>query len=29
LLIGATVKGNGNAVVGADNSTFDVTVTYQ
>jgi hypothetical protein len=29
LLIGATVKGNGNAVAGADNSTFDVTVTYQ
>ena len=29
LLIGATVKGNGNAVAGADNSTLDVTVTYQ
>ena len=29
LLIGATLKGNGNAVAGADNSTFDVTVTYQ
>ncbi len=29
LLIGATVKGNGNAVAGVDNSTFDVTVTYQ
>jgi len=29
LLIGARLKGNGNAVAGADNSTFDVTVTYQ
>ena len=29
LLIGATLKGNGNAVVGTDNSTFDVTVVYQ
>ncbi len=29
LTIGATLKGNGNAVAGADNSTFDVTVTYQ
>jgi len=29
LLIGATVKANGNAVAGTDNSTFDVTVTYQ
>jgi len=29
LLIGATLKGNGNAVAGADDSTFDVTVTYQ
>ncbi len=29
LLIGATLKGNGNAVAGVDNSTFDVTVTYQ
>jgi hypothetical protein len=29
LLIGATLKGNGSAVVGTDNSTFDVTVTYQ
>jgi len=29
LLIGVTLKGNGNAVVGTDNSTFDVTVTYQ
>ena len=29
LLIGVTLKGNGNAVAGVDNSTFDVTVTYQ
>ena len=29
LLIGVTLTGNGNAVAGADNSTFDVTVTYQ
>ncbi len=29
LLVGATLTGNGNAVAGADNSTFDVTVTYQ
>jgi hypothetical protein len=29
LLIGATLKGNGNAVAGVDNSTFDVTITYQ
>jgi hypothetical protein len=29
LTIGATLKGNGNAVVGTDNTTFDVTVTYQ
>ena len=29
LLIGATLKGNGNAVAGTDDSTFDVTVTYQ
>jgi hypothetical protein len=29
LLIGVTLKGNGSAVVGTDNSTFDVTVTYQ
>jgi len=29
LLIGATLKGNGNAVAGVDDSTFDVTVTYQ
>jgi hypothetical protein len=29
LLIGATLKGNGNAVAGADDSTFDVTVIYQ
>lgn len=29
LLIGATLTGNGNAVAGTDNSTFDVTVTYQ
>lgn len=29
LLIGATLKANGNAVVGTDDSTFDVTVTYQ
>ena len=29
LTIGATLKGNGAAVAGADNSTFDVTVTYQ
>ncbi len=29
LLVGATLTGNGNAVAGADNTTFDVTVTYQ
>ena len=29
LLVGGDVRGNGNAVVGTDNSTFDVTVTYQ
>ena len=29
LLVGATLTGNGNAVVGTDNITFDVTVTYQ
>ncbi len=29
LTIGATLKANGNAVVGTDDSTFDVTVTYQ
>lgn len=29
LLIGATLTGNGNAVAGSDDSTFDVTVTYQ
>ena len=29
LTIGATLKGNGSAVVGTDNVTFDVTVTYQ
>ena len=29
LLIGARLKANGNAVVGTDNSTFDVTVAYQ
>lgn len=29
LLIGATLTGNGNAVAGTDDSTFDVTVTYQ
>jgi hypothetical protein len=29
LLIGARLTGNGNAVLGVDNSTFDVTVTYQ
>lgn len=29
LTIGATLKGNGSAVAGTDNSTFDVTVTYQ
>ena len=29
LLIGVTLTGNGNAVAGADDSTFDVTVTYQ
>ena len=29
LLVGADVRGNGNAVVGVDNTTFDVTVTYQ
>lgn len=29
LLIGATLTGNGSATAGPDNSTFDVTVTYQ
>lgn len=29
LLVGATLTGNGNAVAGTDNSTFDVTVVYQ
>ncbi len=29
LKIGVTLTGNGSAVVGTDNSTFDVTVTYQ
>jgi len=29
LLIGVTLTGNGAAVAGADNTTFDVTVTYQ
>ena len=29
LLVGGDVRGNGNAVVGVDNSSFDVTVTYQ
>jgi hypothetical protein len=29
LTIGATLKANGNAVVGTDDTTFDVTVTYQ
>jgi hypothetical protein len=29
LTIGATLKANGSAVAGVDNSTFDVTVTYQ
>jgi hypothetical protein len=29
LLIGVTLTGNGNAVAGVDDSTFDVTVTYQ
>ena len=29
LLIGVTLTGNGSAVVGADNSTFDVTINYQ
>jgi hypothetical protein len=29
LTIGATLKGNGSAVAGTDNSTFDLTVTYQ
>jgi hypothetical protein len=29
LLIGVTLTGNGNAVAGADDSTFDVTVIYQ
>jgi len=29
LLVGVTLTGNGNAVAGADNTTFDVTVTYQ
>ncbi len=29
LLIGVTLTGNGSAVAGNDDSTFDVTVTYQ
>lgn len=29
LLIGATLTGNGTASAGPDNSTFDVTITYQ
>ena len=29
LLIGATLTANGSATVGTDNSTFDVTVSYQ
>jgi len=29
LLVGADIRGNGNAVVGVDNSSFDVTVSYQ
>ena len=29
LLVGGDVRGNGNAVVGADDTTFDVTITYQ
>ncbi len=29
LKIGVTLTGNGSAVVGVDNSTFDVTITYQ
>lgn len=29
LRVGATLTANGNAVVGTDNSTFDVTVNYQ
>ncbi len=29
LLVGGDVRGNGNAVVGVDNTTFDVTITYQ
>ena len=29
LLVGADVRGNGNAVAGADDTTFDVTITYQ
>ncbi|MDX1405507.1 MAG: DUF4402 domain-containing protein [Woeseiaceae bacterium] len=29
LLIGATLTANGNATVGVDNSSFDVTVSYQ
>lgn len=29
LLIGVTLKANGTATVGTDNSTFDVTVSYQ
>ncbi len=28
-LVGGDVRGNGNAVAGADNTTFDVTITYQ
>ena len=29
LKVGVTLMGNGSAVVGVDNSTFDVTITYQ
>ena len=29
LKIGVTLAGNGSAVVGTDNSTFDVTISYQ
>jgi len=29
LLVGGDVRGNGNAVAGADDTTFDVTITYQ
>jgi hypothetical protein len=29
LTVGARLTGNGSAIVGTDNSTFDVTVTYQ